>query len=106
MVVKDRHAARRLIAGLPAHARVVTLSGEVFRGDGLIMAGKAPRSGTLGRPRQRRETQASLANMAEMLSMLENTLAQLGVELEFARREQAQAEADAQDARTRLEHSA
>ncbi len=102
LVVKDRTAARRLIKGSPAHARVVTLRGEVFRGDGLILAGKAPGSGTLGRPRQRRETQASLAGVAEMLSTLENTLAQVGASLESARREQTQNEAAVQEARARL----
>ena len=103
LVVKNRAAARRLVAGLPAHARVVTLSGEVFRADGLILAGKAPRSGTLGRPRQRREAQASLASVAEMLSALETKLAQLTGQVELARREQVQAEAEACQARTRLE---
>ena len=103
LVVKNRSAARRLVAGLPAHARVVTLSGEVFRADGLILAGKAPRSGTLGRPRQRREAQASLASVADVLSALENSLAQLTGQVESARREQAQAEASARQARTRLE---
>ncbi len=103
LVVKNRAAARRLVTGLPAHARVVTLSGEVFRADGLILAGKAPRSGTLGRPRQRREAQASLASVADVLSALENSLRQLGADVESARREQAQAEAAARQARTRLE---
>ena len=103
LVVKNRSAARRLVAGLPAHARVVTLSGEVFRADGLILAGKAPRSGTLGRPRQRREAQASLASVSEMLSALESALTRLSAEAESARGEQAGAEAAARAARTRLE---
>jgi chromosome segregation protein len=103
LVVKNRAAARRLVVGLPAHARVVTLSGEVFRADGLILAGKAPRSGTLGRPRQRREAQASLASVAETLSALETSLAQLTGQVESARREQAQSEAEARGARARLD---
>ncbi len=103
LVVKNRSAARRFVAGLPAHARVVTLSGEVFRADGLILAGKAPRSGTLGRPRQRRETQAALAAAAEALSTLEAELERLTAQAEAAREEQAQAEAAAREARARLE---
>ncbi len=102
LIVKNRSAARRLVAGLPAHARVVTLSGEVFRADGLILAGKAPRSGTLSRPRQRREAQASLAAVAETLSTLEAELTRLTAEAESALEEQRQAEAAARDARTRL----
>ena len=103
LVVKNRTAARRLVAGLPAHARVVTLSGEVFRADGLILAGKAPRSGTLSRPRQRREAQTSLASVSEMLSALESALTRLTLEAESARGEQAGAETEARAARTRLE---
>jgi len=103
LVVKTRSAARRLVAGLPAHARVVTLSGEVFRADGLILAGKAPRSGTLSRPRQRRETQASLASVAETLSALEAALTRLTAEAESAREEQAQAEAQVRETRARLD---
>ena len=37
LIVRDRATARRLIRDLPPHARVVTLKGEVFRGDGLIL---------------------------------------------------------------------
>jgi chromosome segregation protein len=102
LVVKNRSAARRLVAGLPAHARVVTLSGEVFRADGLILAGKAPRSGTLSRPRQRREAQASLAAVTETLSTLEAELTRLTAEAESALEEQRRAEAAAREARTRL----
>ena len=40
LIVRDRTTARRLQADLPTHARVVTLRGEVFRGDGLVIAGK------------------------------------------------------------------
>ncbi|MGB8984382.1 MAG: AAA family ATPase, partial [Anaerolineales bacterium] len=39
LVVRDRATARRLLRDLPPQARVVTLHGEVFRGDGLIIAG-------------------------------------------------------------------
>jgi chromosome segregation ATPase len=42
LIVRDRAAARRLIRDLPAHARVVTLRGEVFRGDGLDHRRESP----------------------------------------------------------------
>ncbi|HWQ46350.1 MAG TPA: chromosome segregation protein SMC [Longilinea sp.] len=57
IVVKDRKAARRMISSLPIHARVVTLRGEVFDGNGLIHTGKEGRSAVLSRPRQKRELQ-------------------------------------------------
>ena len=44
LIVRDRTSARRLIRDLPTHARIVTLRGEVFRGDGLIIAGKSASS--------------------------------------------------------------
>ncbi|RPJ26589.1 MAG: hypothetical protein EHM33_11100, partial [Chloroflexi bacterium] len=53
VIVRDRGSARRLLQDLPTHARVVTLRGEVFRGDGLIIAGKSASSSgsALSRPR-------------------------------------------------------
>jgi chromosome segregation protein len=103
LIVKNRATARRYLAGMPAHARIVTLSGEVFRADGLILAGKAPRSGTLGRPRQRRETQVSLELVTANLSLLESSLGELSAQIESARGAQTQAEASLREARTRLE---
>jgi chromosome segregation protein len=57
LVVKNREAARRLLPGLPASARVVTLQGEVFWPSGMVQAGQDGRSGMVGRTRQRRELQ-------------------------------------------------
>jgi chromosome segregation protein len=82
---------------------VVTLLGEVFRVDGLILAGKAPRSGTLGRPRQRREAQASLELVTASLSALDASLQGLSAQIESARTQQAQAETALREARARLE---
>ena len=42
--------------------RIVTLNGEVFRGDGLIIAGKSASSSALSRPRQKRELTEALAS--------------------------------------------
>jgi chromosome segregation protein len=73
LIVRDRDAARRLIAGQPAHVKAVTLRGEVFRGDGLIAAGKS-RGSTLSRLRQRRELQESLTSLSGRLESLEESL--------------------------------
>ncbi len=105
VIVTDRSAARRLLHGLPSHARIVTLAGEVFRADGLILAGKAPRSGTLGRPRQKREAQASLADLATRLSALETEIARITSNLEAARRDQASREANVRSARQQVEET-
>ncbi len=61
LVIRDRGAALRLQASLPAAARLVTLQGEVFHGSGAITAGQDNRSGTISRPRKMQETQAALA---------------------------------------------
>ena len=73
-VVRTRAAALRLRAALPPHARLVTLRGEVFRGDGLITAGRAPASSILSRPRQRRELAQALTEMTGRLEQLESRI--------------------------------
>ena len=72
LIVRDRATARRFIHDLPTHARIVTLRGEVFRGDGLIIAGKTASSGgsTLSRPRQKRELTESLAVVSAQIESL------------------------------------
>ncbi len=72
LVVRDRAAARRLIRALPAHARLVTLRGEVFRGDGLIIAGRSASQGgsALSRPRQKRELGEALAGSGRQIDIL------------------------------------
>ena len=47
LVVRTRAAGRRLIADIRAHARIVTLRGEGFSGDGLIISGYAASYSTL-----------------------------------------------------------
>ncbi len=54
LVVKERAAARRLLAGQPAGVRAVTLQGEVFSAEGVVSAGRGG-GGTLRRTRQRGE---------------------------------------------------
>jgi chromosome segregation protein len=70
LIVRSRAAARRLMQTIPAHGRIVTLRGEVFRGDGLIMAGKAAASSTLSRPRQKRELSGALGEVSALLEVM------------------------------------
>ncbi|MBM3152344.1 MAG: chromosome segregation protein SMC [Chloroflexi bacterium] len=106
LVARDRAAARRLLGGQPQTARVVTLRGEVFRADGAILAGKPPRSGSLGRPRQRRELQSALETAEDRLAALDSGLQQLGRSLEDARRMVGQREAVLHKARLEMEQAA
>jgi chromosome segregation protein len=101
LVVRDRVDARRLVARIPAEARVVTLQGEVFHGTGLVVAGLENHSSTIGRPRRIQELQASLAQakgrveeVQRHLQDLEARLAQQRSgerDLEAALRQSAQA---------------
>jgi chromosome segregation protein len=67
LVIRDRSAARDLLSGLPPHARVVTLRGEVFRGDGLVIAGKTAAASSLSGPRRKRELQSALEVLSARL---------------------------------------
>ena len=103
LVVRDRRAARRLIAGQPGHVKVVTLRGEVFRGDGLVLAGKSTRVSTLSRPRQRRELQESLTSVGGRLALLEVSLQTLTSNLLAAGEASSVAEATLREARAKFE---
>lgn len=89
LVARDRSSARRLLADLPTHARVVTLRGEVFRGDGLIIAGKTASASTLSRPRQKRELTETLAGLNSRLGDLNQAVEGLSNDLSAAQREQS-----------------
>jgi chromosome segregation protein len=103
LVVRDRAAARRLIAGQLGHVRAVTLRGEVFRADGLVLAGKSSRGSTLSRPRQRRELSESLTSLGGRLEKLENALQSLTSDLLAAQEALSTAEATLRDARAKFE---
>ncbi len=103
LIVKDRETARRLLDGLDGRARAVTLRGEVFRADGLILAGGADRAGTLGRSRQRRELGASLSDISARLAELAKEIASVSSNLDTAKREATTMQAAMREARTKLD---
>ncbi len=104
-IARDRRAARRLIAGQPNHVKVVTLRGEVFRGDGLVLAGKSSRGSTLSRPRQRRELGESLTSLSGRLETLEASLQTLTSSLLAEQKALSAAEAAAREARLKFENA-
>ncbi len=105
LIVRDRKAARRLLTGMPVHVRIVTLKGEVFRGDGLIVAGKSATSTALSRPRQKRELNETLSSLDERLEKLNQTVERLTQELNSAQKEQARHEEDLRTRRAELERA-
>ncbi|WKZ41911.1 MAG: chromosome segregation protein SMC [Anaerolineales bacterium] len=102
LIVRDRTTARRLQADLPTHARAVTLRGEVFRGDGLVIAGKTASSSTLSRGRQKREFESTLSGLIARLNDSNALVERLSNELAAAQRDLASAETDARESRVRL----
>ena len=105
LVVRDRATARRLVSGIPTHARIVTLLGEVFRGDGLIIAGKSASSTALSRPRQKRELTEALTALSVQLESLNSDVDALSARIAEAQRELAGAEAAVRGQRVSLEQT-
>ncbi len=103
LIVRDRATARRLIRDLPTHARVVTLRGEVFRGDGLIVAGKTASSSALSRPRQKRELTEALAALGAQIESLNREVDSLSEKITSAHADLSQAEGAGREARVRVE---
>ncbi|HEY3476312.1 MAG TPA: chromosome segregation protein SMC [Anaerolineales bacterium] len=107
LIVRDRATARRLLDGLPAQARIVTLRGEVFRGDGLIIAGKSASAGAtaLSRPRQKRELRESLIASSLQIESMNREIDMLSTQIGHAQREYSQVDETMREARLRLDEA-
>jgi chromosome segregation protein len=103
LVVRTRSAARRLIKDLPIYAKIVTLRGEVFRGDGLIIAGKTASTSTLSRPRQKRELSESITSLNERLEESRVSIEKLKSKLTSTLLEQSAHSEEVRKARSEFE---
>jgi chromosome segregation protein len=103
LVVRDRAAARRVLAGQAGNARAVTLRGEVFHASGQVLAGKPAMAAALGRPRQRREMQESLADFERQINKLDVELQKLTGQVESAKNEMGDRQEDLSKERVGLE---
>lgn len=65
ILVQNRKKARQLATELPDDACIVTLHGESFRGNGVVIAGKDSRASVIIRPRQIREIQSELDKLSK-----------------------------------------
>ncbi len=77
IVVHDRAAARRILAKLDTREsgiRAVTTKGEVFYGNGAVMAGQEGGPTTLSRPRQRKDLGSELDRNRKKREELEGRL--------------------------------
>jgi chromosome segregation protein len=102
LVVNDRAAALRILPGLPGHARVVTLQGEVFLASGAVIAGKeqkgAAASASLGRARRMEEQRAVLKGLDELLGKSREALKSVEAQLLGERRQENDLESTARQA--------
>ena len=105
LVVRDRVTARRLIQDLPTHARIVTLRGEVFRGDSLIVAGKSASSSALSRPRQKRELTESLSTLSVQIESVNRDVESLSVQINRIQSELIESGNAVREASVRLEEA-
>ncbi len=89
LVVKDRQAAYRLIASLPASGQIVTLKGELFSSHGHVVAGKVGRTGMISRSRQIREKNDALSQLDGQLNANRSALQSLDQALEKLRAQES-----------------
>src|SRR5690606_8087175 len=74
LLVRDRAAAQRVLAGLPDGARAVTLRGEVFHHSGPIEVRTQRARAGLARPRDDRQLQEKLDQLEARLAQAEEQL--------------------------------
>jgi chromosome segregation protein len=103
MIVRDRAAARRALAGQPTNMRVVTLRGEVFHATGQVVAGKPAKTAALGRPRQRRELQESLLETDRLIGLLNAENSRLSGQIKTTREHVEECQKDQAEKKTGLE---
>lgn len=77
VIVRSRDAAKRLMNSIPATGRIVTLSGEVFTGTGVVIAGKDKRASLIGRPRQKKELEIAIESLSNQRDEIEEKIRQL-----------------------------
>ena len=102
ILVHDRAEAQNLLGKIPEHARIVTLNGEIFYGNGTIIAGKDGRSGLIARTRRKGELEKTLETVTRNLSDLSASLEKTRKELESGRSKLANIEKDVDQKRKNM----
>lgn len=74
LVVKTRTAAKRLMNSIPDSGRIVTLTGEVFTGTGIVIAGKDKRASLVGRPRQKKELEMAIDALTDQANEMDEKI--------------------------------
>jgi chromosome segregation protein len=81
VIVKSREAAKRLMKSIPATGRIVTISGEVFTGTGVVIAGKDKRASLVGRPRQKKELEIAIESLSNQRDDVDEKISKLHEEM-------------------------
>lgn len=77
IVVDHQENAIKAMEKLSTHARVVTLNGEVFHGNGFVHAGKETRTAMIARPRQKQELKLLIDETQEKFTTLNTEILEL-----------------------------
>ena len=101
-VVEDRAAARKIVPLLESGGRAVTLNGEVFWANGVVVAGKDNRAAVISRPRQKREFQDQIEQYEQELDQLLVQEEELTEEIADKKVQEAQLQKELQENRREL----
>jgi chromosome segregation protein len=102
VLVEDRQTARRVLKQLPRHGKSVTLNGEVFYGNGAVVAGKENRGSIVARPRQKAELAGQLDSAAQKVTACKRKLEDVEIELDGLEEDEKEMTARARDAEETL----
>lgn len=101
LLVRDRAAAARIRPQVP-QARLVTLAGEVFEPDGVVLVGQGSGGSVIRRTRERRTLEARLTALQQAVADARQALGEANRTLESRRTAVAAAEQALDQARTLL----
>lgn len=102
LIVKDRKTAKRMVNEVPVTGRVVTLKGEVFNANGIIIAGRDSRASIVSRPRQKREYEEKIHDLNRKIEALEDQAAGVEEKIDELKASRQKLETDVRNSRTAL----
>lgn len=76
LVVNNRKSARDILKQMPNDSRVVTLNGELFYKNGIIVGGKQASAARISRPRQLQDFEVQQKHLQEELQALDQEINQ------------------------------
>jgi chromosome segregation protein len=82
VLVEDRQTARRVLKELPRHGKSVTLNGEVFYGNGAVVAGKENRGSIVARPRKKVELAEQFALITQKITTFKRKIEDADIEMD------------------------